>query len=179
MGMLYAPWEGMNVSRLGWLPFFLFFVLPVQALIGHSAGHRLVWGLGGHDFKRQDPGALETRVELRFDRKDVLKPLLGFSATTKGSLYGYVGLYYDWAFAQKWVLTPSIAVGAYNRFEGKDLGHWFELRSQIELAYVLASGLRLSVGLAHTSNARLAQLENEGKNPGCEHLFFGISIPLK
>lgn len=155
------------------------FLLWASALFAQGK-HRIVSGVGFYDFKRQDPFAVETRLEVRFHRQDVLKPLLGFSGTTLGTTYVYAGLYYDWLISQKhrlW-LIPSFSIGYYHQGGGKDLGCFLEFRSQVELAYAFESGVRLSVGLAHTSNARQAQLQNDKDNPGCEHLFIGISLPL-
>ncbi|MDP6622047.1 MAG: acyloxyacyl hydrolase, partial [Alphaproteobacteria bacterium] len=61
----------------------------------------------------------------------------------------------------------------YHRGQGKDLGHWIEFRSQLELAYRFDDRSRLGVSLSHISNASL-----DDNNPGTESLMLNYAVPF-
>ena len=72
---------------------------------------------------------------------------------------------------------PSfITIGAgYFEGNGKDLGHVFEIRSALEVAYRFDDRSRLGVMFYHISNAGLG----DDKNPGAEALTLSYSFPLR
>ena len=92
-----------------------------------------------------------------------LKPFGGLMTTTDKAVYGYGGLNVDVYLGRRLVLSGNAAVGAYQDAEGKDLGHWIEFRSGVELAYRFDNRARLGVGFHHISNASLSDV-----NPGTE-----------
>ncbi len=68
-------------------------------------------------------------------------------------------------------IYPS--VGAYHQGDGEDLGHWIEFRSGLELGFRFDSRERLSLGIAHISNASIGD-----ENPGTEILSLTYAIPI-
>jgi hypothetical protein len=104
----------------------------------------------------------------------ILQPMVGATATTDGAFYGYAGFGTDIFFGNRWVLTSSIAVGAFEEGSGIDLGHTVEFRSAITFAYRFDNRSRLGLRFYHMSNAGIAE-----RNPGVEVLDFTYSIPLR
>ena len=93
--------------------------------------------------------------------------------TTDSTFYGYGGFLVDVFFGKRWVLTPSLAAGYYDKGNGLDLGHELEFRSSIELSYRFDNRTRLGVSFYHLSNASISDV-----NPGTEVLSVVYSIPL-
>jgi hypothetical protein len=93
-----------------------------------------------------------------------LYPILGGMATTRGALWGGVGLALPIQLGSAWMVAPSGSLGLYSRGNDKRLGATLEFRPAIELAYRFDAG---SVGLvfSHYSNAGLGN-----RNPGAESL---------
>ena len=102
-----------------------------------------------------------------------IKPFIGVEANDEGALYGLGGLYYDFALAPHWYLTPSFGAGLWHDGGGPDLGHVIEFRSQLDLAYEFENGHRLAAGFGHISNASLGD-----KNQGTEILSFYWQVPV-
>jgi hypothetical protein len=94
--------------------------------------------------------------------------------STKGSVYGFGGLYMDLPLNPHWYLTPSLAAGLYSHGGGKDLGSPVEFRPQIEGAYEFDNGDRVSLGVSHTSNAGL-----DSHNPGTQAVTLYYHFPLQ
>jgi lipid A 3-O-deacylase len=137
----------------------------------------LTLSLGYFDIIDNDDSALAGGVEwMSGKRLWIFQPMVGVMATTEASLYGYAGVGTDFFFGNRWVLTPSIAVGAYSDGDGKDLGHTIEFRSAITIAYRFDNHSRLGLRFYHLSNAGLG---GDGNNPGVEVLDFTYSIPLR
>ncbi|HEX8043029.1 hypothetical protein [Candidatus Deferrimicrobium sp.] len=84
---------------------------------------RLLFGAGVFDYwdkagKRSPAG----KVELRIGKKLwFLGPAIGLLANTHGGIYGYAGVYTDFAW-KKFVLTPLLGIGVYRRGNYLDLG---------------------------------------------------------
>jgi len=131
---------------------------------------------GWYDFNLKRNEAAEFGLEYRSDLKlFIVKPFLGASATTDGSVYGYAGILTDIVLWDRLVLTPSFAAGAWHKgSSAKDLGHWVEFRSQIELTAHLGGGLRAGVYFNHVSNAGLGDI-----NPGVEVIGLTFVVPLR
>jgi lipid A 3-O-deacylase len=124
-----------------------------------------------------DESAPEVRLEWR-GRPALwwLRPMVGVMATTDSAVYGYAGLAVElWWFDKRVVLTPSAAVGAYHKGNGKDLGHTLEFRTGAALQYRFDNDSRLGVALHHLSNAGLGKNK---KNPGAESLMITYSWPI-
>ncbi len=85
------------------------------------------------------------------------------------------GILTDFYFGNRIVVSPSVAVGAYFEGSGKDLGHVFEIRSALEVAYRFDDRSRLGVMFYHISNAGLG----DDENPGAEVLTLSYSFPIR
>lgn len=134
----------------------------------------LAFGLGYFDIIKQRDGAAILNLEYRSDKKLwVFKPMFGMWASSEGGFYGYAGIRMDVYFGNRFVFTPSFAPGFYHEGKGKDLGLEIEFRSSVEVAYRFDDYSRLSLGLAHLSNASLGD-----KNPGVETLTLTYSVPF-
>ena len=86
------------------------------------------------------------------------------SVQAGGDVFLGGGLVSTFAFSPEWSLEASIMPGAY--FENSaltDLGDTLEFRSLIGLAYQMKSGDKISLALAHKSNAGLGTI-NPGSN---------------
>jgi len=156
-------------------------VLTLAALAvctaGVCAGGRpaagIVFGTGVYDFGEKPIGA-EVRVEYRAGWEFLgLRPFVGLSGTTKGSVYSYFGLLGDINITERLTLIPSAAAGAYEKGNAKDLGSRLEFRTGGELSFRLLDGFCLGVAYHHISNAGIGR-----ENPGLELLVATYSIPL-
>jgi hypothetical protein len=131
-------------------------------------------GAGAFDFHDSENRSAQGEIQYRSDLKLwVFNPMVGFSATTEGSIYAYAGISLDIFFGNRWVLRPSFAPGFYNAGGGKDLGHHLEFRSSLEIAYRFDDRSRLGLEVYHRSNAGLGD-----KNPGEESLMLTYAIPM-
>ena len=72
----------------------------------------------------------------------------------------------------KWIFTPSLGFGYYDRGSGKKLGHEVQFRTTIEFSYELKNSNRLGLSFSHTSNANLGN-----KNPGVEVITLSYQVP--
>jgi len=124
-----------------------------------------------------DEAAGEARIEWR--GKPALwwfRPMVGAMATTDSAAYGYAGLALEiWWLDKRVVLTPSAAVGAYHKGNGKDLGHTLEFRTGASLQYRMDNDARIGIAFHHLSNAGLGKNK---KNPGAESLMLTYSWPI-
>ncbi len=93
--------------------------------------------------------------------------------TNDATLYGYGGLLLDLFYGRRFVVTPSLAAGYYEKGDGKDLGHELEFRSSVEISYRFDDRSRIGLSFYHLSNASISS-----KNPGTEVLSIVYSIPL-
>jgi lipid A 3-O-deacylase len=135
----------------------------------------LTIGAGYFDILHDDDAA-EFRLEYRDEHRFwIFKPFAGTTVTSHPSFYGYAGVLTDFYFGNRVVVSPSVAVGAYIEGSGKDLGHVFEIRSGLEVAYRFDDRSRLGVMFYHISNAGLG----DDENPGAEVLSLSYSFPLK
>ncbi|MFT5486144.1 MAG: lipid A 3-O-deacylase [Paracoccaceae bacterium] len=134
----------------------------------------LTFAVGAFDLVQDHDQAAEFRAEYRSDKKIwIVKPFIGVMGTTDSTFYGYGGFLVDVFFGKRWVLTPSLAAGYYDKGNGLDLGHELEFRSSIELSYRFDNRTRLGVSFYHLSNASISDV-----NPGTEVLSVVYSIPL-
>jgi lipid A 3-O-deacylase len=140
----------------------------------------IVFGAGYYDFIRavKDKGDKQEagffNLEYHSNKKLwYFTPQFGAWGTNKGSAYVYAGVRLDVFFGNRIVFTPSFSPGLYHEGKGKDLGFIVEFRSSAELAYRFDDYSRLSLGIAHLSNASLGD-----KNPGVETLTLTYSIPM-
>ena len=131
-------------------------------------------GAGYYDLLH-DADSAEFRMEYRSKyRWWLFKPFAGATVTTDGVFYPYAGVLSDFYFGKRIVVSPSVGAGPYLRGGGKDLGHVFEIRSALEVAYRFDDRSRIGVMFYHISNAGLG----DDRNPGAEALSLTYSIPL-
>tara|TARA_R110000868_G_scaffold61059_7_gene185740 strand:- start:555 stop:1046 length:492 start_codon:yes stop_codon:yes gene_type:complete len=131
-------------------------------------------GAGYYDLLH-DADSAEFRMEYRSRyRWWLFKPFAGVTATTDGAVFPYAGVLSDFYFGKRIVLSPSVGAGPYLRGGGKDLGHVFEIRSALEVAYRFDDRSRIGLMFYHISNAGLG----DDQNPGAEALSLTYSIPL-
>jgi hypothetical protein len=127
---------------------------------------------GGFDVN-DDMTAGQFGVEFRLNtRLWIFRPQVGLFATTDAAFYAYAGLYTDFYFGKRLVLSPSFSIGGFHEGEGKDLGGALEFRSALELAYRFDNASRLGVQIGHISNASIYDT-----NPGEEFIILNYSIP--
>ena len=87
----------------------------------------------------------------------ILAPFVGVFGTGKGAFYGYGGFGLDFNFFERFVATPSAAVGYFTHGTGIDLGAHTEFRTGAEFDYRFDNLSRLGVGMYHISNAGIGQ----------------------
>jgi lipid A 3-O-deacylase len=113
--------------------------------------------------------------EYRFgDLLWIVAPFVGVMGTGKGAFYGYGGFGFDINFFDKWVVTPTAAVGYFTPGSGIDLGAHCEFRTGAEFDYRFDNLVRLGVGFYHISNAGIGK-----QNPGVEMATFVLTVPLR
>ena len=150
----------------------VFLVMPFSAAADDP--DFLTVAVGALDLVQDHDQAAEFRAEYRSDKKIwIVKPFIGVMGTTDSTFYGYGGFLTDIFFGRRWVLTPSLAAGYYDKGNGLDLGHELEFRSSIELSYRFDNRTRLGLSFYHLSNASIGSI-----NPGTEVLSIVYSIPL-
>lgn len=136
----------------------------------------LDFSLGGFDML-DDGNTVEARVEWR--GKPLvwwIRPMVGASVTADKATFPYAGFAFElWWANKKLVLTPSAAVGAYHKGDGKDLGKVLEFRTGAALHYRLDNDSRIGIAFHHVSNAGLG---NNKKNPGEESLMLSYAVPI-
>ncbi|MFQ5985198.1 MAG: acyloxyacyl hydrolase [Alphaproteobacteria bacterium] len=146
---------------------------PAELAAADGDSDFLAFSLGAFDLGDEETTA-EARIEYRSDRKVLyLGPMAGLMVNFDGGAYVYGGVYLDLLFGRRWVVMPSLAVGAYREGDGKDLGGTLEFRSGVEVSYRLGNGSRIGIAFHHISNAGLRD-----KNPGAESLVFTYAVPF-
>jgi len=157
----------------------------------HPAAAQIAFGSPGHppriaigggafdvlpDFVRPGAGATGLALgEYRFgDVLWILAPFVGAFGTGKGAFYGYGGFGFDINFLEKFIVTPSAAVGYFTHGTGIDLGAHTEFREGAEFAYHFDNLSRLGVGMYHISNAGIGQ-----HNPGAEFVTLVLTMPFR
>ena len=130
-------------------------------------------GVGAFDVNDDQDSAAQFEAQVRFDEQLwIFKPQAGLFVTSEGSFYVYGGVLVDIYLGRRLVLSPSFAVGAYEKSNGKDLGGLVEFRSAIELAYRFDDRSRLGLQYGHLSHAGIYS-----DNPGENFLILNYSIP--
>jgi lipid A 3-O-deacylase len=104
----------------------------------------------------------------------IISPFVGTFGTAKGAFYGYGGFGFDINFFERFVATPSAAVGYFTPGTGINLGAHTEFREGAEFAYRFDNLSRLGVGLYHMSNAGIGK-----QNPGVELVTVILTMPFR
>ena len=134
----------------------------------------LTFSIGYFDLVQDHNQASEFRFEYRSDKKlSFFKPFVGLMGTNNSSFYGYGGFLLDLFYGRRWVVTPSLAAGYYEKGSGLDLGYEIEFRSSVEISYRFDNRSRLGFSFYHLSNASISNT-----NPGTEVLSVVYSFPL-
>jgi hypothetical protein len=81
-----------------------------------------------------------------------LQPLFGAMVTTRGSLLGYAGLGVPFHLSQHVFVMPSLAVGAYEKGNGLDIGQVLAFRGGAEFAYQFDDNSRIGLNFDGVSN---------------------------
>lgn len=135
--------------------------------------HIVAYG-GYFDVTQDDNASAQFGLEYRFAPVwEGLRPTLGANFSTDSALYGYGGFYYDLHLSDSWVFSPNVVAGAFSQGDGKNLGHWIQFRSGLELNYRFAKDRLLGLAFNHISNASLGDA-----NPGAETLLISYHTPL-
>jgi lipid A 3-O-deacylase len=130
--------------------------------------------LGTFDIRHAHTFAADLEYRSGYKILGYVKPMVGMMTTSRGAFYGYGGFAMDIYFGRRIVITPSLAVGAYNQNNDVHLGAWFpEFRSSFEIAYRFDDRSRLGVMFHHISNAGTTK-----SNPGAETAMLTYAYPL-
>ncbi len=157
-------------------------LFPISDLMAKDNKNRLSAGGGIYNFMKHgsdgyNQDSVAYNVEIFSGRKALgfVKPFIGFLGTDESAYYAYFGLSADLYFARCKciVLTPSLAVGAYEDGDQIRLGNTIEFRSGADLTYRFRNNVRVGVGVFHISNAGLGY-----RNPGSEQIIFKYQIPF-
>lgn len=151
---------------------------PVAALA--QTPTRLDIAIGRTDIISQDVPATDFRADLRSgisllpfaQRLFTLQPFIGLEATSKGSFWGGAGVELDAQFGH-WFISPTVAVGGYDKGNGKDLGSTLQFRTTAEGGWQFDNGLRVGLIFSHTSNANIVR-----HNPGTEAVLLSVQVPI-
>lgn len=150
-------------------------VAAAASLLAHAATAEEYLTLSAGSFDVDDENTPNFGLEYRGESfwYDLL-PIAGVQANTDGGIYGYVGLNYDWQFTDRWYLTPTVAVGAYEDNSSVDLGGWLEFRTGVEVSHRFSNAHRLGLAFHHISNASIYD-----ENPGTEQVMLTYSVPVR
>ncbi|HEX4952466.1 MAG TPA: acyloxyacyl hydrolase [Thermoanaerobaculia bacterium] len=151
---------------LGWL--------AVPAFGGGRVEEPVIsWTLRAGSFNTEDdlPVAFEAGFEVALPARRFrwlpewvqLRPIVGLAGNDREGFWGHEGIRWDFRVHGRWWLQPSFSVVFYEKGKGKDLGSTVHFRSAFEVAYELANGRRIGLGVYHLSNANLYP-----RNPGEE-----------
>jgi lipid A 3-O-deacylase len=166
-------------------------LIALGVAVAHPAGAQITFGspgdppriaIGGGAFDvlpdsvRPGSGATGLALgEYRFgDVLWALAPFVGAFGTGKGAFYGYGGFGFDINFFERFVATPTAAVGYFTHGTGIDLGAHTEFREGAEFAYRFENLSRLGVGMYHMSNAGIGK-----HNPGVELVTLVLTMPFR
>ena len=97
-----------------------------------------------------------------------LSPITGALFTADNAGYIYTGVKAQYKIG-KLNVTPSFTPGLYHQGDGKDLGHMFEFKSEVQLSLDLSKNSELGFSYNHLSNASLGD-----KNPGANSYMFNF-----
>ena len=138
---------------------------------GERRAAELALGVGAGDVFDDSPD-LGYGVEYRHTPvwRD-LRPIAGFNATDSEDWYAYLGFRYFLHINDVWRFDPTLAVGYFDPGGGIDLGGSIEFRSGFEFSRRMSDRIRLAIGFAHLSNARIYR-----SNPGTETVSLSIGI---
>ena len=160
----------------------LFFSFLEKELHASDNKNRIVVGGGIYNFMEHgSDGFNQSSTAYNFEyfsKKKAfgfIKPFIGFLGTDESAYYTYFGLSSDLYFfdCKCILLSPSLAVGAYEDGDQIRLGSTIEFRSGADISYRFRNNVRVGVGIFHISNAGLGY-----RNPGSEQIILKYHIPF-
>lgn len=148
---------------------------PVLAEGEGARSHNLVLGAGVFGLKSHDQHDIVVDLEWRgrpYPKLFGVYSVGGVAVTDEGGLYGRLGFGRDFSIGENWKIAITTATGAYEKGDGKELGHTLEFRSAFEVSRKVG---RFEVGLqiSHLSNASISS-----ENPGVEIALVTLRVPL-
>ena len=161
----------------------ILFFIPHTLVMAKDNKSRLSLGGGIYNFMKHgsdgfNQSSTAYNVELFSGKKisNLVRPFVGFLGTDESAYYGYFGLSVDLYFfdCKCFVLTPSLAAGAYEDGDQIRMGNTIEFRSGGDFMYRFKNNVRVGVGVFHISNAGIGY-----RNPGSEQIIFKYQIPFK
>lgn len=150
--------------------------LGAEPGLAQDRASELVMSVGAFDFRRGELDTHDTRTAFAAEYRAglglwVVKPFLGFLATTGGSILGYGGLLAELpVVTDQLFVTPSIAVAGFKPDASEDLGSTMVFRSGVEISHPVHELASVGLSYFHVSNGGLAD-----HNPGAESLLMSIS----
>jgi lipid A 3-O-deacylase len=106
-----------------------------------------------------------------------LRPFVGAGFTSDQSAYGYGGIRLATYWGRHVVIAPSLAIGAYSRGDGKDLGSPPVIgRFGLDFEYAFDRGVRVGLAYHHMSNG---QVLGQTSNPGTQIVGITVSTLLE
>jgi len=132
--------------------------------------------IGMHDSFTHSKGAPSFSVEWQPGVRiaGFLQPLFGAMATTRGSLLGYGGIGLPLRMNEHVKLLPSLAVGAYGKGGGFDLGQTMVFRAGTELAYQFDDKSRIGLNVHVLTNG-----SSTGRRDRTEVVGLAYTVPIK
>lgn len=145
----------------------------------NDGADELVMSVGAFDFRRGEVETHDTRTAFSAEYRAglglwVVKPFLGFLATTGGSLLGYGGILAELpVVTDELFVTPSIALAGFKPDPSEDLGSTMVFRTGVEVSHPVHELAWVGLSYFHVSNGGLAD-----HNPGAESVVLSISRVL-
>lgn len=152
---------------------------PVAGVRADDRADELVMSVGAFDFQRGEAETHDTRTAFAAEYRAglglwLVKPFLGFLATTGGSLLGYGGVLAELPLvADEIFVTPSLAVAGFKPDPSEDLGSTMVFRTGVEVSHPVHEHAWVGLSYFHVSNGGLAD-----HNPGAESVVMSISRAL-
>ena len=160
----------------------LLFLFPLTSALAKDNKNRLSIGGGIYNFMKHgsdgyNQSSKAYNIELFSGKRilNFLKPFIGFLGTDESAYYTYFGLSTDLYLlnCKCFLITPSLAVGAYEDGDQIRMGNTIEFRSGADIMYKFRNNVRVGVGVFHISNAGLGY-----RNPGSEQIVIKYQIPF-
>lgn len=155
-------------------------LLLVCTMSASAEAREFVIGGGYTDFSHNDSKnsgliSLEYHHDPFFERgRFALHWTGGVTADFRGDTHLGIGLGGNFAFGERWFLEGSVMPGAYFSGENRNkLGGHFQFRSLLGIGYELNSADKLSLAVAHISNA-----STNDYNPGMNMVQMRWSHPF-
>ncbi len=151
------------------------FYVATPLLFSEDKPALITVGGGLWDVQRSKRRTGEFLIEYRSNLEwYYIRPMIGLIGNNRGGFYTYGVFNIDGVIAYRLVISPSFAVGFYQRGNSKKLGFPLEFRSGMEMSWQFKNHVRLGAIFYHISNASMGS-----RNPGTESLVFLLSIPLQ